>query len=94
MIWSSGKLDMELLKSIVTDVVIDRQHYCNRNLSCQPGAKPGEILTSIIELNVYQNDYNEVTSKFIYKMVEYSVAIKSLVEILNLNFIPNHIKTY
>ncbi|MDD2259331.1 MAG: nucleotidyl transferase AbiEii/AbiGii toxin family protein [Bacilli bacterium] len=94
MIWSSGKLDMELMKSIVTDVVIDRQRYCNRNLSCQPGAKPGEILTSIIERNVYKNDYNEVTSKFIYKMVEYSVVIKSLMEIIHSNIIPNHIETY
>jgi hypothetical protein len=94
MIWSSGKLDMELMKSIVTDVVIDRQRYCNRNLSCQPGARPGEILTSIIERNVYKNDYKEVTSKFIYKMVEYSVVIKSLMEIIHSNIIPNHIETY
>ncbi|CDR31211.1 Nucleotidyl transferase of uncharacterised function (DUF1814) [Acholeplasma oculi] len=40
MIWSSGKLNMELMAAIVTDVTKDRQRYGNRNLSCQPGAEP------------------------------------------------------
>lgn len=94
MIWSSGKLNMELMKSIVSDVIKDRQRYGTRNLSCQPGAKPNEILKEIIKRNVYQNDYNEVTSKFIYKMVGYSVAINSLVEIIDSNIIPNLIDSY
>jgi hypothetical protein len=94
MIWSSQKLDIGLMKSIVTDVVKDRQRYGIRNLSCQPGAKPNEILKEIIERNVYENDYNEVTSKFIYKMVEYSVAVKSLWEIIDLNIIPSLVEIY
>ena len=94
MIWSSGKLNMELMKSIVSDVIKDRQRYGTRNISCQPGAKPNEILKEIIERNVYKNDYNGVTSKFIYKMVEYPVAINSLVEIVSSNIIPNVIESY
>jgi hypothetical protein len=94
MIWTSGKLDMELMKSIVTDVIKDRQRYGTRNLSCQPGEKPSEILKEIVERNVYEYDYNEVTSKFIYKMVEYSVAIKSLAQIIDINIIPSHIEAY
>src|SRR5690606_11461101 len=80
MIWSSGKLNMELMAAIVTDVTKDRQRYGNRNLSCQPGAEPHKILKEIVERNVYENDYREVTSKFIYKMVDYGDAIKSLTE--------------
>ncbi len=94
MIWASGKLDMELTKSIVTDVVKDRQRYGIRNLSCRPGEKSNLILKEIVERSVYENDYNEVTSKFIYKMVEYKVAIKGLTEIIDLNIIPNHIEAY
>lgn len=87
-------LDIELVKSIVTDVVKDRQRYGTRNLSCQPGAQPNEILKEIIERKIYENDYNEVTSKFIYKMVEYPVAINSLVAIIDSNIIPNLIESY
>lgn len=94
MIWSSRMLDIELVKSIVTDVVKDRQRYGTRNLSCQPGAQPNEILKEIIERKIYENDYNEVTSKFIYKMVEYPVAINSLVAIIDSNIIPNLIESY
>ncbi|TVP94626.1 MAG: hypothetical protein EA374_06240, partial [Acholeplasmatales bacterium] len=53
-----------------------------------------EILKEIIKTNVYENDYNEGTSKFIYKVVEYTVAIKSLVEIIDSNIIPSHIEAY
>ncbi|PKK98667.1 MAG: hypothetical protein CVV57_05640 [Tenericutes bacterium HGW-Tenericutes-2] len=94
MIWQSGKSNMELVKSIVSDVVKDRQIYGVRNSSCLAGAKPNEILKEIIERNVYENDYNEVTSKFIYKTVEYSVAVKSLREIIDLNIIPSLVGIY
>ena len=94
MIWQSGKLNMELVKSIVSDVVKDRQIYGVRNSSCLPGAKPIEILREIIKTNVYENDYNDVTSKFIYKLVDYSAAIKSLTEIIDSNIIPSLIEAY
>lgn len=94
MIWTSGKLDIELTKSIVTDVTKDRQRYGIRNMSCRPGEKPNEILKEIVKRGVYESDYNEVTSKFIYKMVAYNVAIKSLTQIIGLNIIPNHIEAY
>jgi hypothetical protein len=94
MIWTSGKLDIELTKSIVTDVVKDRQRYGIRNMSCRPGEKPNEILKEIVKRGVYESDYNEVTYKFIYKIIEYSVAIKSLAEIIGINIIPSHIEAY
>jgi len=94
MIWQSGKLNMELMKSIVIDVVKDRQRYGLRNLSCLPGAKPIEILREIIKTNVYENDYKDVTSKFIYKLVDYSAAIKSLTEIIDSSIIPSLIEAY
>lgn len=94
MIWSSRILDIELAKSIVIDVVKDRQRYGSRNLSCQPGVQPNTILKEIIERNVYENDYREITSKFVYKMVDYSAAINSLVEIVDSNIIPNFIESY
>ena len=94
MIWTSGKLNMEVVKSIITDIVKDRQRYSGRNLSCQPGANPNKILKEIIDSKVYENDYTEVTSQFVYKMVEYSVASKSLMEILERNIIPSHIESF
>ena len=52
------------------------------------------ILREIIKTNVYENDYNDVTSKFIYKLVDYSAAIKSLTEIIDSNIIPSLIEAY
>jgi hypothetical protein len=94
MIWSSGILNQELLRSIVMDVVKDRQLFGNRNKSCQPGLKPLNILTEIIEEEVYKADFNNVTSQFIYKAVEYDTCIKSLKEIIKSDIIPEIISEY
>lgn len=94
MIWSSKKLNMTLMRSIVIDVIKDRQRYGNRNLSCQPGAKPNEILKEIVSHNVYESDYKEVTTKFIYKLVDYSVAIRSIAQIVDLSILPTYIDQY
>jgi hypothetical protein len=91
MIWQSGKLDLALVRSIVPAVVKDRQGHGMRNLSCQPGAVPGGILKEIVERNVYEHDYRDVTSKFIYRRVEYSVVIASLIQIMDSEILPSHI---
>jgi hypothetical protein len=91
MIWQSGKLDLALVRSIVPAVVKDRQGHGMRNLSCQPGATPGGILKEIVERDVYEHDYRDVTSKFIYRRVEYSVVIASLIQIMDSEILPNHI---
>lgn len=94
MIWQSGMLNIELLNSIVDDVVKDRQSQKDRNPSCQQGAEPIEILKDIIETGVYKNDYNTVTIEFIQKQVNYDVCIKSLSEIIKQGIIPELIKEY
>jgi len=94
MIWNSGKLKKDLMQEIVPDVIKDRQLFGKRNISCQPEAVPNEILKEIVSLKVYEEDYNDVTSKFIYKPVDYTTCIESLKEIIDLKIIPNHIKKY
>lgn len=94
MIWQSGMLNMELLNSIVDDVIKDRQSQKDRNPSCQQGAAPIEILKDIIEMGVYKNDYNNVTLEFIQKPVKYDVCIESLTEIIKQDIIPELIKEY
>jgi len=94
MIWNSGKLKKDLMQKIVPDVIKDRQLFGKRNISCQPEAVPNEILKEIVALKVYEEDYNDVTSKFIYKPVDYNTCIESLKGIIDLEIIPNHIKKY
>jgi hypothetical protein len=94
MIWTSKRLDVTLMKSILDDVVRDRQLSGTRTLSCQPGKKPNEILKEIVEKNTYEDDYNDITSKFIYKLVSYRSAIKSLKEIIDLKILPAQIQRY
>lgn len=91
MIWQSGQLNKDLAKSIVPDVVKDRQLYATRNPSCQQGSRPNIVLQEIVEQKVYEKDYNNVTSKFIYRAVDYDACIASLKEIIAINIIPNHI---
>lgn len=94
MIWTSKKLDVSLIKSILDNVVRDRQLSGTRTLSCQIGIKPNEILKEIVKKNIYEDDYNDITSKFIYKLVSYRSAIKSLKEIIDLKILPTQIKRY
>ncbi len=94
MIWTSKKLDLKLVKEILNDVVRERQLFGTRNLSCQPDSKPNDILKEIVQKDSYENDYNDITSKFLYKLVTYRSAIKSLKEIIDLQILPIQIKTY
>jgi predicted nucleotidyltransferase component of viral defense system len=94
MIWNSGKLEKDLMQEIVPDVIKDRQLFGKRNVSCQPGAAPNESLKEIVALRVYEADYNDVTTKFIYKAVDYNTSIESLNKIIDLKIIPNQIKEY
>lgn len=94
MIWNSGKLDKDIMRKIVLDVIKDRQLFGKRNLSCQPGAAPNDILNEIVALKVYETDYNDITAKFIYKPVDYNACIESLKKITDTKIIPNLIKEY
>lgn len=94
MIWNSGKLEKDLMQTIIPDVIKDRQLFGKRNISCQPGAAPNEILKEIVALKVYEADYNDITTKFIYKVVDYNISIESLKEIIDLKILPNQVKAY
>ncbi len=94
MIWGSGKLDKDLMKEIIPKVVRDRQLFGKNNKSCNPSANPNDVLKEIVNKNVYKDDYDNVTSRFIYKMVDYETCIRSLKEIIELNIIPNKIQEY
>lgn len=37
MIWNSGKLEKDIMRKIVPDVIKDRQLFGKKNISCQPG---------------------------------------------------------
>jgi len=91
-IWVSGKLNMKIVFDILQEVIRDRQQYVRRNQSCRLGAKPKEILKDIILQDVYKNDYQVVTSKLIYKPVQYERCIQSLNEIIDANLIPEIIE--
>ena len=94
MIWDSGVLNQKLLNSIIESVTKDRQMYGVRNFSCLPGVEPRKIIKEIIEQKVYENDYNEITSGFIHKPVDYNTCIRTLEIINKENIIPEKIKEY
>lgn len=94
MIWNSGKLDKDIMRKIILDVIKDRQLFGKRNLSCQPGAAPNDILKEIVALKVYETDYNDITAKFIYKPVDYNACIESIKKITDSKIIPNQINKY
>ncbi|MCF7926413.1 MAG: nucleotidyl transferase AbiEii/AbiGii toxin family protein [Candidatus Izimaplasma sp.] len=94
MMWTSKQVDKEILFEILDKVIKDRQTYGTQNLSCQPGMNPNNILKTIIKSNVYENDYNTITSTFIYKPVDYNVCISTLRTILDEKILPENIKKY
>jgi predicted nucleotidyltransferase component of viral defense system len=89
MIWCSGKLNKSLIQEIIPEVIKDRQLFGLKNVSCQPGVTPNKILKEIVDLKVYEADYEDVTTKFIYIHVAYDECIVSLNEIIDVGIIPN-----
>lgn len=59
-------------------------------LSICPSAKENvyvnDILTEIIEKDVYKNDYEEITGKLLFTYVPYEIVIDGITKILNNNY--------
>lgn len=89
MIWNSSQLNMDLLKSIVLDVICDRQRYAERNPSCKIGSFPNKILKELIDKDVYKKDYLKITNKLIYIPVPYEYCTNSVLEIIETKIIPD-----
>ncbi|MCD4827119.1 MAG: nucleotidyl transferase AbiEii/AbiGii toxin family protein [Acholeplasmataceae bacterium] len=94
MICNSEFLDKKVVTDITDDVISDRQRLSVRNPSAKPGSKPKEILKEIIDKKVFESDYNEITSGFIYKKVSYETCIDSLKAVLEYKLVPEVIKEY
>lgn len=88
MIWSSQKMDMELMTSILPRVVNDRNRFEKRNPSSKKGTQIVKILEDIIETEVYKDDYLSITSQMIYNAVTYETCIQSIHSILEHDFLP------
>lgn len=87
--WQSGHLNKEVVKTIMDDVIKDRKRNLVINLSCISGVKPNILLHEIIATDVYKEDYDEITTAFIYEEVSYEQAILTLREIIALEIFPS-----
>ncbi len=94
MIWKSNLLNMKIVRNITGDVIKDRQRFLDRNLSSAPGMKPKEIIQDIITKEVFKKDFEKVSLVFIYNEVSYEESIKSIIEILETDILPDEIKKY
>ena len=94
MIWNSGLLDQEVVADITDDVISDRQRLSTYNPSSKAGSRPKDILREIIDENVFESDYNDITLGFIYNKVSYDKSIGTLKAILETKLIPEEIKVY
>lgn len=94
MMWTSDLIDKKIVNDIFDDVIKDRQIYGTQNKSCEPGMNPSKIFSDIITSGAYKDDYNGITSTFIYKHVEYDVCINTLKTILTSKILPETIKEY
>ncbi len=93
-IWTSVQINKDIIKELVVPIAKDRQLFGIKNISCNPGMSPNNILVEIIENQAYENDYNEVTADFIVQYVSYDTCINSLREITTMNFFPDSIEKY
>lgn len=93
-IWGSEELDRDSIQALVIPIIKDRQLHGIQNYSCMANARPNQLLKDIIEKDVYKNDYENVTSDFVTKPIDYTAAISSLKEIIKMNYIPEIIDDY
>lgn len=90
-IWTSDRLDKKALSSLVKEVASSRSKY-NMNVSAELGYNLNKTLNKIISENVYQDDYNEITTKLLYSSCSYEEVIVSLENIVTNSILPNKIK--
>lgn len=93
-IWTSKLINEKLMRSILDDVIRDRQMFGRQNISCEPGKNPQLILNEIIVKNPYKEDYDSVTTTFIHKKVMYDECMESIKDIYNQKILPTRIKNY
>lgn len=91
-IWESNILKKDIVESIIEDVIHDRRANGENNHSVAEGTRINDLLQLIINNNVFEKDYNEVTKEFLYKDTEYVDIVESLQDIINNNIMPNLIK--
>lgn len=70
------KLD-DSLKELAKDVRNDRKVH-SRCYSAQDGVSVPQILSEIVDNEIYKNDYETITKEMMYKYVPYDEAIKAL----------------
>ena len=92
--WTSELIDENLMSSILDDVIKDRQIFGRQNISCEPGRNPQMLLNEIIETDPYKEDYNSMTTAFIYKKVSYDECMNSIKDISKRKILPTDIKNY
>jgi hypothetical protein len=90
-IWISKKLDIKLVKDIMNDVIADRSQFGTQNHSVKPGTMINSILQEIIDANVYEKDFNEVTKEFLFTETSYDELIISLQQIIDDKIMPDKI---
>lgn len=94
MIYLSGHLNIDMIKTLLDEVISDRQRFFTHNPSSKAGSRPKEILLEIIKKSVFESDYNNITSAFIYKKVSYEACVDTLKAILQTEILPDVIKAY
>jgi hypothetical protein len=93
-IWINGLVKPDELLGLIDEVARDRQLYGKDTLSAQPGFDINATLQEIIDEKVFESDYENLTSRFIFDEATYSQCIESLQEIINLKIMPENIKEY
>lgn len=72
----------ESIKKLVKEVYEDRKNVVSCR-SAKEGIDMNKLLQEIIDKNIYQSDYEDVTSKMLFEEVSYETAINSLQDIVN-----------
>lgn len=75
----------------MNDVIADRSQFGTQNHSVKPGTMINSILQEIIDANVYEKDFNEVTKEFLFTETSYDELIISLQQIIDDKIMPDKI---
>lgn len=93
-IWISGRLNLEVVRHIIPEVMRDRQLLGRNNLSCQAGQRPNDLLAEILRSGEFQDDYDKVTKQLLFEAVSYSEAVATLEGIHDQCFLPVEVQPY
>ena len=87
-IYESNNFNKDDFQQLFEEVKVERQKRPNINISSSSGYNIKEVIKSILENDVYREDYQDITETLLFEEVSYDTIKNNLYKLLDEDLIP------